>query len=159
MTNLKNDPQESSRFISLDRTWRTFWLRTCSFRPRTIARTWVFDLNRSVNDYNFLMSALFKISSEINFEIFNSHAITYQVVSCWTLLDLSNQRWRYRSCDNPFEAKPNFHKYLKYKYWRNFKKSEKFWRKKFSKKFSTKNLKKFERFSKNFQKKYQKLSS
>ena len=136
MTNLKNDPQESSRFISLDRTCRTFSLRTCSFRPRTIVRIWVFHLNRSVNDYNFLMSALFKISSEINFEILTvtQYWRTYQVVSCWTLLDLSNQRWRYRSCDNPFEAKPNFHKYLKYKHWGNFKKFEKFWRKKFSKK-------------------------
>ena len=126
-----------SRFISLDRTCRTFSLRTCSFRPRTIVRIWVFHLNRSVNDYNFLMSALFKISSEINFEILTvtQYWRTYQVVSCWTLLDLSNQRWQYRSCDNLFGAKPNFHKYLKYKYWRNFKKSEKFWRK-FFKKFS-----------------------
>ena len=33
-------------------------------------RQLLFDIYRSVNDYNFLMSALFKMSSEINFKTF-----------------------------------------------------------------------------------------
>ena len=39
-------------------------------------RQLLFDIYRSVNDYNFLMSALFKMSSEINFQDFSSLTVT-----------------------------------------------------------------------------------